>query len=75
VSEVRFYLDEHVPFAVSIGLRLRGVDVLTVQEAGLSGASDEAHLALAVAEKRVIFTQDEDFLTLAAQGAAHAGVV
>ncbi len=32
------------------------------------GASDEEHLAFALAEGRVIFTQDADFLRLAAEG-------
>lgn len=35
-----FYIDEHVPRAITIGLRLRGVDVLTVQEDGLKGKED-----------------------------------
>ena len=57
------------------GLRLRGVDVLTVQEAGMLEADDEAHLALALEQGRVIFTQDADFLRLHAKGVNHAGVV
>lgn len=75
VSEISFYFDEHVPLAVSTALRLRGVDVLTVQDAGLTGASDEVHLALALLERRVIFTQDDDFLKFAANGNPHAGIV
>jgi predicted nuclease of predicted toxin-antitoxin system len=55
-------------------LRQRGVDVLTVVEAGLLGAADEEHLARALAEERVIFTQDDDFLRLHAAGAEHAGI-
>ncbi len=31
---VRFYMDEHVSRAVTVGLRRRGLDVLTVQEDG-----------------------------------------
>lgn len=57
------------------GLRLRGVDVMTVPEAGLMGASDERHLREAMAQGRVIFTQDEDFLALHAAGFPHAGIV
>jgi len=41
-SEVKFYLDEHVPPAVARGLRLRGIDVQTTQEARMLGANDEA---------------------------------
>jgi predicted nuclease of predicted toxin-antitoxin system len=38
------------------------------------GASDEEHLALASRESRVVFTQDDDFLRLAAAGIPHAGI-
>lgn len=72
---VRFYTDEHVGRAVVNGLRQRGVDVLTVQEAGTLGASDEEHLARARTEGRVIFTQDDDFLRLYAAEVEHAGIV
>ena len=45
-----------------------GIDVLTVQEAGLAGEDDRSHLALATAQGRVIFTQDDDFLRLHVKG-------
>ena len=47
MATIRFYTDEHVARAVVRGLRERGVDVLTVTEAGLPGAADDAHLARA----------------------------
>jgi predicted nuclease of predicted toxin-antitoxin system len=68
-------LDEHVAKAVSDGLRRRGVDVLTVFEAHMVGASDEAQLQFATDHDRAIFTQDTDFLRLAARGLEHAGIV
>lgn len=71
---VKFYTDEHVARAVVRGLRQRGADVLTASEAGLLGASDEEHLERARAEGRVLFTQDEDFLRLAAADVAHVGI-
>lgn len=74
-GQIKFYLDEHVPNAIAAGLRRRGVDVFTVQEAGLLGAADEDHLALAVSQSRVIFTQDADFLRLHAAGREHPGIV
>jgi hypothetical protein len=73
-SEIRFYADEHVARAVVNGLRQRGVDVLTVVEASTLGFSDRDHLAGAVAEGSVIFTQDDDFLRLHAEGVEHAGI-
>ncbi|MFN8453831.1 MAG: DUF5615 family PIN-like protein [Anaerolineae bacterium] len=74
-QKIRFYTDEHVPMAIVTGLRRRGVDVLTTQEAKMLGASDVAHLALATDQGRVIFTQDDDFLRLHATGINHSGIV
>ncbi len=73
-NRIKFYMDEHVHPAVTAGLRRRGVDVLTAQEANLSPAADDAHLALAIREERVIFTQDEDCLRLHAEGMTHSGI-
>lgn len=75
MSSIRLYTDEHVSRAVIRGLRQRGVDVLTVPDANLMGASDEVHLALAENQGRVLFTQDADFLRLAALGMPHAGII
>jgi predicted nuclease of predicted toxin-antitoxin system len=71
---IRFYMDEHVPTAVTVGLRLRDVNVLTAQEADMLAASDREHLALAVREGRVLFTQDADFLRLHARDIPHSGI-
>jgi predicted nuclease of predicted toxin-antitoxin system len=51
---VRFYVDEHIPSAVVEGLRHRGVEVLTVNEAEMLGARDEEHLEFARKEDCVI---------------------
>lgn len=72
---MKFYLDEHIPKGVVEGLRRRGVDVLTVQEADRSGDSDEKQLAFATREGRVLVTFDDDFLRLDASGIPHTGVV
>lgn len=74
-ERIKFYMDEHVARAVTLGLRRRGVDVLTTQEAKMLAASDEEHLAFARAEQRVIFNQDADFLRLQAADIHHAGIV
>ena len=58
-----------------MGLRRRGVDVLTVAEAGNLGASDEDIFTMAMDADRVIFTQDDDFLHLAATVSDHRGIV
>jgi predicted nuclease of predicted toxin-antitoxin system len=72
---VKFYTDDLVSKVVVRGLRQRGVDVLTMHEADLPGAGDHQHLTRARAEGRVLFTQDDDFLRLHAQGMEHAGIV
>jgi predicted nuclease of predicted toxin-antitoxin system len=59
---VQFYMDVHVPRAITEGLRLRGVDVLTAQEDGARRLSDAAILDKATAVGRVPFTRDMDLL-------------
>jgi hypothetical protein len=71
---LRFHLDEHVPAAIAAGLRRRGIDVTTAADAGLLGAADDAHLAFARTEGRVIYTNDEDYLVLHDRGNEHAGI-
>ena len=74
MSKIRFYLDENIDNAIAKGLRLRGIDVLTTPEAEHMSWDDEDHLAFALAENRVFVTQDTDFLVLASQEIAHAGI-
>ena len=72
---IRFHLDEHVAFAVAAGLRRLGIDVTTTADANLLGADDADQIAYALAEGRTTFTQDVDFLVLAAAGEPHAGIL
>lgn len=72
---IRFHLDEHCPQALAAGLRRRGVDVTTSADAGLLRAGDERHVAFGIAEGRIIFTQDDDYLALNASGTPHRGIV
>jgi uncharacterized protein with PIN domain len=74
-NNIRFYLDENVANDIAEGLRHRGIDVVTTPEAGNMGLTDEEHLAFALAQNRVIVTQDSDFLILDSQGLPHAGIV
>ena len=62
-----YYFDEHIPGAVAKGLYSRGIDVLTLVDAEMLGASDEEHFAFAREEGRTIVTYDDDFLRLADQ--------
>lgn len=74
MGQISFYLDEHIHRAVAEGLRHRGVDVLTAQEAARASLSDREQLTFALAERRVMVTMDSDFLTLADQRVPHAGI-
>jgi hypothetical protein len=59
VSSVRYYVDEHVGNTVVQGLRQRGVDILTVAEAGMLSATDEAQLGFAasgISDAGVVYT-------------------
>ena len=68
---VAFYMDHHVPRAITIALRLRGVDVLTTHEDGTTELDDERLLNRATELNRVLFTQDDDFLHLASLRQRH----
>ena len=59
---ITLYMDVHVPAAITRGLRLRRVDVLTAQEDGTSLLIDPLLLNRATDLGRVLFTQDEDLL-------------
>lgn len=74
-TEIRFHLDENVRNAIANGLRLRGIDATTTHDVGLIGATDEEQLAFALRENRVLFTHDDDHLTLHGRGVPHAGIV
>ena len=57
------YMDHHVPKAITVGLRLREVDVLTAYEDGADQFGDPELLGRARELKRVLFTQDYDLLS------------
>ncbi|MEM7115984.1 MAG: DUF5615 family PIN-like protein [Chloroflexota bacterium] len=72
--KIKFYTDEHTSHAVIAGLWQRGVDVLSIHETKMYGASDDEHLARAIEERRVIITHDADFLRLNAANKPHFGI-
>jgi len=63
---LRLYFDHHVPRAIAVGVRQQGIDVLTTDTDGMADRDDELLLQRATDLDRVIFTQDRDFLALAA---------
>jgi predicted nuclease of predicted toxin-antitoxin system len=57
-----FYMDHNVPSAITDGLRLRGVDVITAYEDAAHELDDTILLDRAFAMQRIVFTRDRDFL-------------
>ena len=74
-----FYMDVHVPWAMTTELRLRGVNVVTAQEDGAGQFKDPILLDRAAAQGRVLVTHDTDFLREAArrhdQSIPFAGII
>jgi len=64
---IAFYMDQHVPRAITLGLRLRGVDVITAYEDGASELSDPELLDRAGELGRALFTRDDDLIVEAAR--------
>ncbi len=61
------YMDQHVPSAITRGLRRRGVDVLTAEEDGSAELADPELLDRAGQLGRILFTRDSDLLAEAAR--------
>ena len=59
---IMLYMDHHVERAITLGLRARGVDVLTAFEDGADRLADAELLDRATALGRVLFTRDDDLL-------------
>ena len=59
---ITFYMDHHVPRAVTLGLRLPKADVITAYEDGTSEIDDAEILDRAGELGRVLFTRDDDLL-------------
>ena len=72
---IRFHLDESVSNRIAHRLQDRGLDATTTSDAGLIGVSDKRQLEFAASNGRVLITQDQDFLRLAAVNYEHFGVV
>jgi hypothetical protein len=60
-------MDQHIPRAITVGLRLRSIDVITAFEDKASEMSDSDLLNRATELRRVLFTQDDDLLSEAAK--------
>ncbi len=56
------YMNEHVPNPITVGLRIRMVDVLTAQEDGWRNTEDVVLLDRAKAPGRIMVSFDADML-------------
>jgi hypothetical protein len=76
---LRYYMDVHVPEAITVQLRRRGVDVLTVIEDDGREQADHELLERARGLDRVLFTMDIRFRVMAEdwqrQGREFAGLI
>jgi hypothetical protein len=72
-------MDVHVPRAITTGLRMRGIHVLTSQQDGTTELDDDLLLLRATALGCILVTQDTDLLhegsKLLARGTPFAGIV
>ena len=64
---VRFYMDVHVPRAITEQLRMRDVDVLTAQMDNATRLEDPPLLDRATQLGRILFSRDKDLLRIAAE--------
>jgi Domain of unknown function (DUF5615) len=77
-AQIRFMLDEHYPGWLAEDLAAEGVEAvaLTAHRPGLRGADDKRVLEAAVAERRVVVTEDvSTFGTAGALVPHHLGIV
>jgi len=59
---LKLYMDHHIPRAITNGLRLRNIDIVTAFEDNSHEIDDPALLDRAAVLGRVLFSQDEDLL-------------
>lgn len=76
---IGLYMDQHVPKAITDGLRLRGVDCITALEDNAATMYDADLLDRATALGRALVTSDKDFLVEAdkrqAVGVEFTGII
>ena len=72
---MKFLADEHIELSIVTGLKLLGIDIISINEAGKRGSDDEEILSFAKENDRIVITRDSDFVKLHSKGISHAGVV
>jgi len=74
-DRIAFHLDENMDPKVAAALTRHGVDVTTTVGAGLRTSGDDEQLEYVMRDGRVLVTDDEDFLVIAASDVDHSGIV
>jgi predicted nuclease of predicted toxin-antitoxin system len=72
---IRYHLDEQMDPDIATALRRAGIDITTSLDQGLLSRPDEEQWDRVRAQGRVLITDDQDFLAIAAAAADHPGVV
>jgi len=73
---IRIYIDESVNIVITEGLKRRGIDVWSAKDVGKLGQTDEEQLKYAFRERAVIFTHDDDFLSMVSKSEReHYGII
>ena len=73
--QLKFFFDEHFDKQIAKALKSQNVDVETVESTDRKGLDDTEQLAYAYQQRRVMFTADDDYLKLDAQGIPHSGII
>ncbi len=76
MPKIRVYLDENISFAVSEGLKRRGIDAFSAKDANTLGFSDKQQLDFSISQKATLVTTDVDFLRmLQKNNIEHYGII
>jgi len=80
MARITLYLDEHVQVSLAEGLRTRGVDVMTTQEAGNYSLDDIGQFNFAAKEGRVLLSFNKGHFAKIhyewmEKGRPHAGII
>jgi len=80
MARITLHLDEHVQVSLAEGLRTRGVDVMTTQEAGNYSLDDIGQLNFAAKEGRVLLSFNKRHFAKIhyvwmEKGRPHAGII
>ena len=67
--------DEHVRYEIIEGLRRQGIDAVSVQQVHLDATDDELIIAAANQLGRIVYTGDDDFVSLSSTGIPHLGIL